>query len=130
MSSDYELLGLAAKAAGYHIVGYVEKYIAQPSKEQENGLIIINRKGGDSAWNPLKSMGDALRLAVALGLGVNIYRKFAFSDHSRPCVEVRGYCYRSLLAIEYASDNEDSLEEAVCRAIVCAAAEIGKLTLE
>lgn len=52
MKTDRELLELAAKAAGYREAGINKPYT--------DGLL--------ENWNPLESDGDALRLAVKLGL--------------------------------------------------------------
>lgn len=65
--TDRELLEMAAKAAGIEVVGPVEKFIAQPANFA-GGLIVRNDRNGDSCWNPLTDDGDALRLAVKLGL--------------------------------------------------------------
>ena len=52
MKTDRELLELAAKAAGYREAGINKPYT--------DGLL--------KNWNPLTDDGDALRLAVKLGL--------------------------------------------------------------
>ena len=69
--TDKELLEKAAKAAEIEIVGLVDKMICQPD-HKTGGFIIRNDRGGDSCWNPLTDDGDALRLAVKLGLSVTI----------------------------------------------------------
>lgn len=56
--SDRELLELAAKAAGIKL---------HPSAFFINGLT-QEQGGGIRCWNPLTDDGDALRLAVALGM--------------------------------------------------------------
>ena len=90
--NDRELLELAAKAAGYTITDWC-----------------AGRRGADwaelsdtSKWNPIEDDGDALRLAVRLGLVVNT-----------GC----------------AHDEKNDLDDpyaATRRAIVRAAAEIGR----
>lgn len=65
--TDREMLELAAKAAWIVIVAPVEHHITQ-AMHYEGGFIIRNKKGGDSCWNPLTDDGDALRLAVPLGI--------------------------------------------------------------
>jgi hypothetical protein len=60
---DRELLERAAKAAG--IPG-----------EYLGGDIVASEDGSLSFWNPLASDGDALRLAVKLGLSVRTTREF------------------------------------------------------
>lgn len=56
--TDRELLEMAAKAAGYKF------------DSTEPFEICVPHKGGDNyyEWNPLTDDGDALRLAVKLGL--------------------------------------------------------------
>jgi hypothetical protein len=67
--NDRELLELAAKAAG------VEVWF--PRMADGNGGVIepchTTRNGETQVWNPLTDDGDALRLAVKLGLYLNIY---------------------------------------------------------
>lgn len=67
-TTDKELLELAAKAYGL----VIDKW-----HEDENGvpvILYINERGGHSFWQPLlinkltDCMGDALRLAVKLGM--------------------------------------------------------------
>ena len=63
MKTDRELLELAAKAAGYREAGINKPYT--------DGLL--------KNWNPLTDDGDALRLAVKLGIGVQSYRYLKYS---------------------------------------------------
>jgi hypothetical protein len=72
---DKQLLLWAAKAAGIEIVGPVENFIVQPNTQHLGGFIIRNSTGGDSAWNPRSDDGDALRLAVILGIEIHIFDK-------------------------------------------------------
>lgn len=98
---DKELLELAAKAAllEYH---------------HENGIIrTAARSGGYTPWNPLKDDGDALRLAVKLGLKIE--------HHDNDSVVV-WHDYIGTGVIPYAGDAYASTRGA----IVFAAAEIGK----
>ena len=96
MSADRELLELAAKAAGLELWTHAdgEWYLPDPRRR----------------WNPLTDDGDALRLAVRLGLWVHIgkYHTAIEGNH-----------------IEETARRGDSLA-ATRRAIVRAAAEIGK----
>ena len=91
--TDIELLEFAAKAAGYkkRFVHYL-------------------------GWNPLIDDGDALRLAVKLGLGVSVPLGYKRTD-------VVAFSDSRINAIE--SHGSDPLA-ATRRAIVRAAAEIGK----
>ena len=95
--TDRELLEWAAKAAGLQN--------AKPAM----GCGIVH--GGGMYWNPLADDGQALRLAVALGLVV---------DCSRPSA---GPPFYSHLHAEIAMKDRDA---ATRRAIVRAAAEIGR----
>ena len=97
--TDLELLEMAAKAAGYSEVSF------------EDGVeACIN--GWWAPWNPVENDGDALRLAVALGIGVDIKHV-----SSRVCA----YRHPEIMAVEVGEDM------AACarRAIVRAAAAIG-----
>jgi hypothetical protein len=102
MSTDRELLELAAKAADEGIVFYGECLRAQTGRE----------------WNPLVDDGDALRLAVKLNID---FRAYGSSVRSLVLDVVRQKVIASFDEIvtddPYASTR---------RAIVRAAAQIGK----
>lgn len=78
--TDRELLEYAAKAAGIQIVGPVENFIVQFDERHKGGFIVRNDRGGDSCWNPLGEDGDALRLAVKLGIFGNTALTFQFME--------------------------------------------------
>lgn len=108
MRDDYELLKLAAKAAGLDVVW--DDYQQEHALYDEDGVLI----GG---WDPLTYDGDALRLAVKLGISpewggfdIEVCRK-----HSG----ARNFCY--------VEPHGDDPYAATRRAIVRAAAEIGKV---
>jgi len=103
--TDRELLELAAKAAGIKI--------SQWSNAQAGGFLPGGR--GDF-WNPLTDDGDALRLAVKLGLMLDDVTKGYMSGHI-VAVSDGGTCYEPREPDHYAATR---------RAIVRAAAEIGK----
>src|SRR5690606_33542874 len=103
--SDRELLELAAKAAGY-------EYSAQ------GGYIVVDGIPGN--WNPLFDDGDALRLAVKLDMIVTVNR---VDDRTEVYA---GYNNDDLVRI-VEPHNSDPYA-ATRRAIVRAAAEIGKTT--
>lgn len=107
--SDRELLELAAKAAGYNV--RANHYGVLLRDENEQGL-------EHCAWNPLTDDGDALRLAVKLQIQVapGTYNKDEFAAYSSAGTEAK----------EYWSTQQDEWA-ATRRAIVRAAAEIGKL---
>jgi hypothetical protein len=103
---DCELLELAAKAAGYDI-NFAEPADGwYPHGYDKHGDVV-------AWWNPLTDDGDALRLAVKLKLKLDLF------DYE---VIVRfpggGVAERTKKSCD--------LEEATRRAIVRAAAEIGK----
>lgn len=104
--TDRELLELAAKAAGYEIE---ESYVGGGERK-------LYRKGELISWNPLEDDGDALRLAVRLGMSVNVW-----TDLRDTVVRYgEGFC-------EYVQEDHFGNAEVVTRhAIVRAAAEIGK----
>ena len=98
MKTDRELLELAAKAAGidYHI----DNLDGTPK-------LISNAYG--AVWNPLCDDGAAIRLAVNLGFTVE-----------------PGECWHSPYGPAFGEDVLDGVMKATRRAIVRAAAEIGK----
>jgi len=120
MNTDRELLELAAKAAGLHI----DKSTTNGGGMRNTGFDMLGNAMLDwhnnVRWNPLTDDGDALRLAVKL----NIHLEFA----GRPCAPVdrvqaspKGFGHLAYVAM-YGGDPC----AATRRAIVCAAAEIGK----
>ena len=99
--TDIELLELAAKAAGYTI--NFNDYMVSSAEID----YWIEDSGEGRYWNPLTDDGDALRLAVKLGIDPMF---------NKPCVYAAGFW-----------ENMDADPTAATRrAIVRAAAEIGK----
>jgi len=116
MNTDRELLKLAAKASGLYVVREVinhnDEFIGfrvKPSKNSGREMMVF--------WNALEDDGDALRLAVRLGLQI-------FPDDLRDCTValVQDNDDRIACAEKY---DDDGLT-ATRRAIVRAAAAIGK----
>jgi hypothetical protein len=66
--TDRELLELAAKASDIHYDMYVEKTYIQGA--ERTGLW---NELWEYCWNPLTDDGDALRLAVKLGVNVQFF---------------------------------------------------------
>jgi hypothetical protein len=126
MSTDRELLELAAKAAGmelqWHERGidsddipdmWDEEYCYVPTAKPPNDRRASD-KGQGIIWSPLTDDGDALRLAVKLKLNITFVGDSVCADwHSRDA-SPSGWAYG-------ASD-----EAATRRAIVRAAAELGR----
>lgn len=98
--TDRELLELAARAAGVD-------WFDEPAAKSGRGLHL---KSGPF-WNPLEDDGDALRLAVKLGMDVCFGSNY---------VIVRGSVQMPTV------NNADDPYAATRRAIVRAAAEIGR----
>lgn len=73
MKTDRELLELAARAAGIDGL-WVSNYLSGDYYYQGNndGIEYKHDGGGLSVWNPLTDDGDALRLAVKLGILVDV----------------------------------------------------------
>jgi hypothetical protein len=116
MTNDRELLELAAKAAGLELdpFSYTDRAdLAQNSFTAKNYV---------GRWNPLTDDGDALRLAVKLGMDVLI----------QPTIDSVGNTtvYGPIGAgpdIRYVELHSNGDHYAATRrAIVCVAAEIGK----
>ena len=116
--NDRELLELAAKAAG------VEVWF--PRMADGNGGVIepchTTRNGETQVWNPLTDDGDALRLAVKLGLDVCIDSR----QEKEPHTHVLGFRDDHTAETVGTIENHGDPYTATRRAIVRAAAEIGK----
>ena len=75
MYSDRELLALAAKAAGLQLCGY--SWIGESEGDDECEVLesafvkLHPEQELASKWNPLTDDGDALRLAVKMGLTID-----------------------------------------------------------
>ena len=102
-ASDRELLEMAAKAAGLHVKGWVGVR-----------MVFFNPITGSAEehWNPLTDDGDALRLAVIVGIDV---------DHYFDRVETWKAGQHGFIVEAYGEDQY----AATRRAIVRAAAAIG-----
>jgi hypothetical protein len=107
--TDRELLELAAKAAGYDIQHSISAVYPYPDLFRVNG----------ERWNPLNDDGDALRLAVTLGLTTLWFDRTS----GRPEVVVGSKEGSGLVVVEPMKNDQYA---ATRRAIVRAAAEIGK----
>jgi len=124
MTTDKELLELAAKAAGYAVDYYIGAH-AKDDGSMRLGFFLP--KGGHVTWNPLCSNDAALRLAVDLRLRVEV------NDASILVQWVVDECEGHQL-YEYPDSEQGPDYEivhknhaaATCRAIVRAAAEIGR----
>ena len=112
-----ELLELAAKAFG--IEGeYVKNYGGGDYyyTGNQDGILYELPQGGWYAWNPLVDDGDALRLAVKLRMSIKI------TEEGR----VTRNCCIANDEFELPLHNDDDFGVATRRAIVRAAAEIGR----
>ena len=99
--TDRELLELAAKAAGIFDLRFDAKGTAYRNVHIE--------------WHPLQSDGDALRLAVKLG--ITVYPPETTEDHATATYLPNGWFHEPQGADPHAATR---------RAIVRAAAEIGR----
>ena len=110
MYNDRELLELAARAAGY---------VVEPDAHIPSGGIWLAEGGGDKPWNPLTDDGDALRLAVEIGLVVCVMRNAGFTGVYLPACSIGG----KYDEVQHHGANANA---ATRRAIVSAAAAIGE----
>lgn len=118
---DRKLHELAAKAAGYPWRGWTSygngpvAMLEEDISKQEPRLVC------PSPWRPLIDDGDAMRLAVKLGMSIEVHY-----DESQPKPWLRvvfaGGRWEHAMVEEYARDPY----AATRRAILRAAAEIGK----
>jgi hypothetical protein len=105
--TDRELLELAAKAAGIESLWWTK-----------DGNKLFQRNGGEQKpWNPLTDDGDALRLAVKLGLMLDEITQGYMAGHWVATHTNIESCYELAIPDPLAATR---------RAIVRAAAEIGR----
>ena len=116
--TDREMLELAARAAGY-VFG---EYGGKPARQ-------VTTKIGAAwiYWDPLTDDGDALRLAVKLGMHLTQYPIYDEPKHSAIAKKsnrlLDGHCVDTCVGIEvYDSDPYAATRRAITRA----AAEIGR----
>lgn len=122
--TDRELLELAAKAAG----------IEHGADRLDSGVSTTESDGRHRhlpRWNPLEDDGDALRLAVKLGMMVEIYqptdREPGMSyAHTKELLGYGSDGYRAYQAHAYFKEDHGDPYAATRRVITRAAAEIGK----
>ncbi len=123
--TDRELLELAAKAAGLRIddwngytpVYYIERWSGDPREEPQQE---------PRYWSPLDDDGDALRLAVKLG---EMFPCFMLGLYNRPALPHVGSSIvrRDGSETYIEQDSGDDVGAATRRAIVRAAAEMGRM---
>ncbi len=107
--SDKELLKLAAKAAGIKLEWF-EVEVGDPDCDAGWHCDL---KGTRKSWNPITDAGDALRLAVKLKLNIHQGNESVWVEDERN--------------IDITDFNQPDPYAATRRAIVRAAAEIGKV---
>ncbi|HHM6104655.1 TPA: hypothetical protein ACRL9Z_001757 [Pseudomonas aeruginosa] len=119
--NDRTLLELAARAAGMNIQ---RSRLDDPLHRDflMNGEGVRNPGQCSFPWNPLTDDGDALRLAMTLELGVVCKRQSDPYEMNRSVVTSP---YR-VNQIRITEPHQDDPASATRRAIVRAAAEIGK----
>ena len=107
---DRELLAMAAKAYGCEGLDY---------RSGGDTFYYDDQESGRECWFPLGDYGQALKLAIRLMLKIDI---------RKTSVTVEPYVFNenSKATIEFFGDNEELRSCATCRAIVRAAAEIGR----
>lgn len=114
--TDIEILKLAAKAVGLEIVGSV------PSLLHADDWLETTDEGPDMFWNPFQSGDNAMRLVVNLGFSLRILRL----PHAEYIEVYNGDVVSRELLFDSRSKNVKDRHAATLRAIVQAAAEIGK----
>lgn len=119
MSTDRELLELAAKAAGYSV-----DFSNSMSMACSDGVYFTHNADTNRWWNPLLDDGDALRLALECQMIVDM--RYSKRD-SYWAIEVNYWLpLKHGEAASKIAEYSANKQEATRRAIVRSAAEIGK----
>jgi hypothetical protein len=103
--NDRDLLELAAKASGFDSLADTYGW------DEISGGIFLDDNDPREIWNPLIDDGDALRLAITLGLVIDCSRPSAGQPYQKHAIWIDELCDTATLTR---------------RAIVMAAAAIGK----
>ena len=125
--TDRELLEAAAKAAG--IDAKWEDEEAADFDAEYLGMRVADRGHLNEYWNPLADDGDALRLAVKLELHITPYPVYEEPKHSVVVLRNQDFVQQMRTPhnpTEVVESYEDDPYAATRRAIVRAAAEIGR----
>lgn len=120
--TDRELLEAAAKAAG---LTTSHKWNAQRLEMTPPVPSLVVHRDGElvsTGWNPLADDGDALRLAVKLGIDVCIDT----AQERPPQTQAIGFAGDGSDTVDAIEFHRDDPYAATRRAIVLAAASIGK----
>lgn len=118
--SDRELLELAAKAAGYEFGEINGTFKARIEQDFGTCGTYGCQKHQWRDWNPLTDDGDALRLAVKVGMNLALVVLAGFS------VAAAHFSEQGVPKSEVVEPHGDDPYAATRRAIVRAAAEIGR----
>lgn len=129
--TDKELLELAAKAAGMsvmwvdsHDIGLMDANIVPLPLHAQHFAIA---EYPYIKWNPLSDDGDALRLAVKLGISIYPYPVYSHEKHSVVAKRhLNGDTLRQENPTEVVEIHNGNPMAATRRAIVRAAANIGR----
>lgn len=117
--NDTDLLKLAAIAAGLPL--------SVEWDASTEGILIGQGEGDLKVWNPLADDGEALRLAVDVGLFIELFTEGVFAQEKMGMVTARAFLNDSLASVDIDEPFEAGDPYAATRrAIVRAAAEIGK----
>lgn len=122
MSADRELLEAAARAAGIYWQDWTETRYLGADGQLEPGL-----REWPYDWNPLTDDGDALRLAVRLGIDIQL---FAVGGTARRPGDPFVRANVDRLGRSFAQQIVDDPAAATRRAITRAAAAIGATTAQ
>lgn len=117
--TDRELLELAAKAAGISLKAMEVKNVTEQGGDRFIGYMASPDQCPRGWFNPLTDDGDALRLAVKLGLAIRVLEKCVFVESDPETLLGQSQYFELEM---YSNDPYTATR----RAIVSAAAEIGK----
>lgn len=117
---DRELLELAAKAVGIE-GGWGDRAMIGHDEVDMTGIWFIDDPEECAIWDPLTDDGDALRLANKLRMQIEHHARWAF---------VAVFAGKDFGVVKAEEPHEVDVDAATRRAIVRAAAEIGRTVVD
>jgi len=111
-TTDEELMRRAAYAVGFTLCGCLAKKKCSYLDDSDESLILVNKQGGHTVWNPLKDSGQALELAVLGKVRMNSPEPFGKWHYSTVMKNGEASVYQAM-----GIDSFDALRRSIVLAV-------------